>query len=188
MKYCFLVALTLLCFSSCAKKKEQALVYHDDESVEDTTMSGDDVGESVDSTAFVSHGDEVLVPFEVRGGVKYLDVSINGGITVKMVLDSGCSDALISVAEANYLYQKGVFTASDILGVGQSQIADGSIVENMVVNLREVVIGGKIVCHNVRATVSENSDAPLLMGNDVLDRATSYEVDNVNQVIRFRIN
>ena len=54
---------------------------------------------------------------------------MNGQFTVKMILDSGCSGTLISIAEAKYLYEKGCFTQDDILGTTQSQIADGSIVE-----------------------------------------------------------
>ena len=108
-------------------------------------------------------------------------------MTVKMILDSGCSSTLISIAEANYLYQKGYITQDDILGMTQTQIADGSIQENMVINLRELVIGNKISCTNVTAVVSANAQAPLLLGNEVLNRAPSYSVDNLNKVIIFKL-
>lgn len=89
--------------------------------------------------------EDVEVPFEERNGVKLIDVTVNGQFTVKMILDSGCSGTLISIAEAKYLYEKGCFTKDDIIGVTQSQIADGSIVENMVINLKELVIGGRLL-------------------------------------------
>lgn len=114
-------------------------------------------------------------------------MTVNGQFTVKMILDSGCSGTLISIAEAKYLYEKGCFTQDDILGMTQSQIADGSIVENMVINLRELVIGGQIACTNVTATVSANAQAPLLLGNEVLNRAPSYSVDNENKLIKFKL-
>ena len=75
----------------------------------------------------------------------------------------------------------------DILGVSQSLIADGSIVENAEINLKEVIIAGKIVCSDVRATVSNSLLAPLLLGNEVLDRAASYTIDNVNKTIIFKL-
>lgn len=128
----------------------------------------------------------IEVPFKTEGGVKYVSVEVNG-MPLNMILDTGCSTALISVNEANYLYNKGMLSEEDIMGTTQSQIADGSIVEDMVVNLREVVLGGKITCNNVEAVVSDNVQAPLLLGNEILDRAASTEIDNEAGVIRFRI-
>ena len=123
---------------------------------------------------------------EAEGGVKFVDVSVNG-FGFKMIFDTGCSSTLISVAEANYLYQRGYLTNEDILGVSQSQIADGSIVENMVVNLKEVIIDDQIKCTDVQATVSANNNAPLLLGNEVLDRVAAYAVDNENKTINFKL-
>lgn len=104
-----------------------------------------------------------------------------------MIFDTGCSGALISVAEANYLYQKGKLTQDDILGTAQSQIADGSVVENMVVNLKEVVINDQILCPNVQATVSNNINAPLLLGNEILDRLATIKIDNEQEALIFKL-
>lgn len=139
-----------------------------------------------DSTEYTSDSD-VLIPFEEQGGVKLIDVTVNGQFTVKMILDSGCSGTLISIAEAKYLYEKGCFSSDDILGFSQAQIADGSIVENMVINLKELVIGNQITCPDVKATVSSNAEAPLLLGNEILNRVPSYSVDNENKVIKFQL-
>ena len=89
------------------------------------------------------------------------------------------------MAEANYLYQKGLLSQEDVIGVAHSQIADGSIVENMVVNLKEVVIDDRISCPDVKATVSSNVQAPLLLGNEVLDRVATITIDNTNQTLKF---
>ena len=52
---------------------------------------------------------------------------------------------------------------------------------------REVEIGGEdgLVLHNVEATVALNQNAPILLGNDVLDELASVKVDNVNKTINF---
>jgi len=128
----------------------------------------------------------VKIPFRSVGGVKFVKVTVNG-VGFDMIFDTGCSGALISMAEANYLYQKGRLSVDDILGVSQSMIADGSIVENMVVNLREVVIGDQIYCPDVQATVSNNIDAPLLLGNEILDRVATITIDNENEELIFNI-
>ncbi len=185
---CTLCATLLLC--ACGGEKKKPLVFYDTEETLDDTISTEP------EDTFVTYygeqeeaqdGNVISIPFEERGGVKLVEVKINGQFAVNMILDSGCSGTLISIAEAKYLYEKGCFTADDILGTTQAQIADGSIVENMVINLRELEIGGQIICPNVTATVSSNTQAPLLLGNEVLNRTASYSVDNENNVINFTL-
>lgn len=177
--------ILLVIFVSCQEKKKN-LSFYDADSVEinSTEFAQEETPLENNTT---NSSDIIQVPFFERNGVKFVEVKINRTIGVNMILDSGCSTTLISVDEANYLYRKGVFGPEDIKGFTQSQIADGSIVENMVINLKEVVIGDKIVCPNVEAVVSSNSVAPLLLGNEVLNRTASYTVDNKNKVINFNL-
>ena len=174
-KHLLLMILCVLFFS--CKEKQNPPVYVDVDDIPD---------EEIDQRIEEQDTDIIIVPFRTVGGVKYVRVTVNG-MGVDMILDTGCSGALISVAEANYLYQKGRLSVDDVLGVTHSQIADGSIVENMVVNLKEVIIGDKIICPNVQATVSNNISAPLLLGNGVLDRAASFTIDNEKEVIIFKM-
>lgn len=139
-----------------------------------------------DEALYAQSGDEIVVPYRNDNGVKYVQVKVNG-IGFEMIFDTGCSGALISIAEAKYLYEKGKLTEEDFLGTARSQIADGSVVENMVVNLKEVVIDGKVLCPNVEATVSGNINAPLLLGNEILDRVAAITIDNQNQTLKFKI-
>ncbi len=174
----------LLLSSSCESKKKKLAFY--DDNIDVTT-------DSIASEQQLSYeynqlpNDEIIVvPYVEKGGVKLVNVSVNG-FGFEMIFDTGCSSTLISIAEANYLYQKGFLTSEDILGVSQSQIADGSIVENMIINLKEVVIDNKIRCTDVRATVSSNTNAPLLLGNEVLNRVAAYAIDNENHTINFKL-
>lgn len=146
----------------------------------------DNVSEETENSSYAQNGDEVVVPFRNENGVKYVQVKVNG-VGFEMIFDTGCSGALISVAEANYLYQKGKLTQDDILGMTQSRIADGSVVENMVVNLKEVVINDQILCPNVQATVSGNINAPLLLGNEIMDRLATVKIDNEQQALIFKL-
>lgn len=145
-----------------------------------------DLDEATEESLYAQSGDEIIVPFRNENGVKYVAVKVNG-VGFEMIFDTGCSGALISVAEANYLYQKGKLTQDDILGTAQSQIADGSVVENMVVNLKEVVINDQILCPNVKATVSANINSPLLLGNEILDRLATIKIDNENETLNFKL-
>lgn len=187
------VGICILMLLSCGENKEKKnIVFYDTEqSLPNKNGQQSSEAESTDTinteVSYDQGTSTVSVPFVERGGVKYIDVTVNGEFTVPMILDSGCSTTLISIAEARYLYDKGCIKEDDIIGFAQSQIADGSIVNDMVINLRQIVIGDKIVCDNVRATVSSNAKAPLLLGNEVLDRAPSYSIDNVNHEIIFNL-
>lgn len=170
----FFGTVAILCFfllSSCGGKKKHS-VY-------------------IDIDADIPNGELTEVPYRETGGVKFVHVKVNG-VGWDMIFDTGCSGTLLSLSEARYLAEKGLLVEDDILGTTHSQIADGSIVENMVVNLRKVSIianeGVTIDCYNVPATVSNNIEAPLLLGNEVLDEvAYDYTIDNTRNVISFNV-
>lgn len=170
---------------SCGKEKK-VLPFYDSETDTESITDSEVVDRDNDEYEIMGGESEISVPFIEKGSIKYVKVSINGH-PFDMIIDTGCSGTLISVAEANYLYQKGCLTDEDILGTALSKIADGSIVENMVVNLKEVIIDDKIVFRNVNATVSANTGAPLLLGNEILNRVPTYKIDNENKVIILQI-
>lgn len=149
----------------------------DDSEIVDTVAADDDYHES----------DIVAIPFKVKNGVKMVSVTINDVIGVDMIVDTGCSGALISQSEARYLAEKGALTIDDVVGSGKSVIADGSIVENTVVHLNKLTIGGRLTATDVTATVSNNIQAPLLLGNEVFNRVKAIAIDNEKQLILFQL-
>lgn len=122
------------------------------------------------------------------GGVKTIPVKLNG-ITMNMIFDTGngASGVHLSLNEVQTLAKNGVLKDEDVLGAKYTSIADGSIVENGRLNIRELQIGEEdgIILYNIEASVSLNQDAPILIGNEVLDQFASYEIDNVNKTIYF---
>lgn len=167
-----IILALLLVLSSCSCNNSDPKVRIDKYYVDDYEIEIEDT-------------DVITVPYREYGGIKTIDVKING-MGVEMIFDTGCSVTLISAAEAYYLAQKGYLVEEDIIGTSRSIIADGSIVENTVIILMELRIDDQLVFTNVRAEVSNNIEAPLLLGNEILNRATSYTIDNVNKVIKFK--
>ena len=159
----------------CAKERKRP-VYVATSDIEEEQIDSSSTSEESTMTG----GNEIVVPFRESNGVKY-------GVGLDMIFDTGCSSTLISIAEAKYLYEKGKLTDEDILGTANAQVADGTIVENMVVNLKEVVIDEQISCPNVQAVVSANINAPLLLGNEVLNRLATITIDNDNQTLNFKL-
>lgn len=128
----------------------------------------------------------ISIPYEEVGGVKTIPVKLNG-VTMSMSYDTGASGIHLSLNEVQTLFKNGKIDKSDILGVGTARIADGSVMENATINIREIEIGGKegLVLRDVQASVALNLDAPILLGNSVLDEFASIEIDNVGKTINF---
>lgn len=173
----------LLFLSSCSNKRSNVSFY----SSYNGNTNVADTAELDDLEEAETEDNIVAVPFQVRNGVKTISVTINDVIGVDMIVDTGCSGALISVSEARYLAEKGALTIDDVVGTNHSVIADGSIVEDMVVHLNKLTIGGKLTATDVTATVSKNIQAPLLLGNEILNRVKAIGIDNEKQLILFQL-
>lgn len=173
LRFCT-IFLLIFVFTSCGTRTESAESYFDDD-ISETEYFDDEISE-----------DYIEIPYREIGGVKQIPVKING-MGFYMIFDTGCSTNLISKLELLSLIKNGVISEEDFLGVTPSTIADGSVVENLVVNLKEVILDDKIIFSNVQASVSENIEAPLLLGNEILNQVESYEIDNNEQVIKFTL-
>lgn len=125
-----------------------------------------------------------VLEMELQNGVRYIWIEING-IRLRFIFDTGASSICISPAEATVLYRQGTLSKEDILNTEYFQDATGKISEGTKVNLREVKIGD-MVLYNIEALVIDNVNAPLLLGQTVLERFGSIEIDNVNGQIIFK--
>lgn len=132
--------------------------------------------------------DVIEVTFARENGSIYIPVMVNG-LGFVMCLDTGCSSILLSRAEFNYMWEKGLITDEDILGERESELADGSIVKFPTVRLKLVAIGNEnnaVFLSDVEACIANDINADMLIGTSVLNRLTSYEIDNTRNVIRFK--
>lgn len=174
-----LFILTIVTLVACKKERRRPVYYAE--------MPSTEVASSPEPEAKAEpEADKVIIPYREKNGVKYVDVKVNG-VAFEMILDTGCSSTLISLAEASYLYLKGQLSIDDFQGMSRSKIADGSVTEDMVVKLREVTIADKVVCPDVIATVSINLHAPLLLGNEVLDRVATITIDNEKKELQLKL-
>ena len=129
------------------------------------------------------HGRVIEIPFKKQGGVRTVQVIINDCAEFPMIFDTGCSGISISILELATLVKHGYIVEDDLIGITQAQIADGTIVNEAVVNLKKLKIGD-YECYNVQAIVSRNEEAPLLLGNGALRDVESFSVDDDNNLIR----
>ena len=129
----------------------------------------------------ISINAEVRIHMEKEGGVYKVPCSVNG-LKLKFIFDTGASNVCISETYADMMLENGYLKESDIKGVSQSTIADGSNIDNVVINLRMVEIGG-LSLENVSAVVVPTQNAPLLLGQSVIQRLGKVSIDGNYLVI-----
>jgi clan AA aspartic protease (TIGR02281 family) len=124
----------------------------------------------------------VEVPFTKSGGVTKVDCTINK-LPLNFIFDTGASDVTISQVEANFMYKNGYLSSKDIIGKQHYQTADGSISVGTTIVLREIYFGG-LTLKDVRASVVATQNAPLLLGQTVLQRLGKIEIDNTQRILK----
>jgi aspartyl protease family protein len=123
-----------------------------------------------------------VIQMSKRNGVYYVPVTMNG-LTLDFIFDTGAADILISFAEFATLLRQGKISESDMLGTEIYMDASGNVSESQQFIIRELRLGDRVI-YNVKASISESLDAPLLLGQSALERFGTVEIDyEKNQVI-----
>lgn len=108
-------------------------------------------------------------------GTFSLRCKVNGAL-MKMIFDTGASSVSISRSTALYLYNNDLISENDYIGEISSRIANGDIIDNMLIRLRDVEIEG-LHLKDVEAMVSSSLNAPLLLGQNVISKLGKITLD-----------
>ncbi|MGE0635863.1 MAG: TIGR02281 family clan AA aspartic protease [Bacteroidia bacterium] len=122
---------------------------------------------------------------KMAGGTYEIPVTLNGVLKINFIFDSGASDVSISPDVAATLIKTGTVKDSDFIGKQTYVFADGSSASSTVFIIRKIQIGNHEVT-NIRASISGSIDAPMLLGQSVLERFGKITIDNVNQTLTFQ--
>lgn len=118
-----------------------------------------------------------------ENGVYYVPVEVNG-LNLRFVFDTGASAISISSAEVAVMVRQGLITNDDVLGKSQMMDANGNVNEGAIVNLKTVKIG-ELTLHNIKASVVDNIQAPLLFGQTALSKFGRVSIDYDKGYIEF---
>jgi clan AA aspartic protease (TIGR02281 family) len=116
-----------------------------------------------------------------EGSIYTLPCSVNG-LKLRFIFDTGASNVCISLSEATFMLKNGYLDTDDIIGSSSSIIADGSLVENTRIILREIEIGG-LKLYNVNAVVMHNIEAPLLLGQSAIQKLGTVQLQGDELII-----
>ncbi|MCL1938386.1 MAG: retroviral-like aspartic protease family protein [Candidatus Azobacteroides sp.] len=127
---------------------------------------------------------KTIIKMRKEDGVYHIPCKING-TEMEFIFDTGASDITMSLTEALFLYKQGKLKDDDFLGTQQYQVADGSVLEGKVVMLRKVEIGNKKL-FNIQASIVDNMEAPLLLGQSVLEEFGEISINYHKNEITFK--
>ncbi|MCH5176739.1 MAG: tetratricopeptide repeat protein, partial [Prevotellaceae bacterium] len=120
--------------------------------------------------------EKIEIPFTPEQGCASVKCTIND-LPLTFIFDTGASTVSLSQLEANFMLKNGYLKRDDFVGTGRFVDANGNISEDTIINLRNVEFGG-LTLTNVKASVVRNQKAPLLLGQSVLGRLGSIQIDN----------
>jgi clan AA aspartic protease (TIGR02281 family) len=133
--------------------------------------------------ALVEYAEKVVeVPFTRHGGVTQVKCSVNG-LPLHFIFDTGAADVTISRVEATFMFKNEYLSSSDVIGKARYMDANGDISVGTVLNIKKITFGG-LELENVRASVVESNNAPLLLGQSVLNRLGKIEIDYDRSVLK----
>ncbi len=112
---------------------------------------------------------------KMAGNTYQVACKVNG-TSFNFIFDTGASNVTLSRQQALRMLNAGTLSYNDIIGRSSYQTANGAISVGTEINLRKVEIGGLLLT-NVRATVVNSDNAPLLLGQSVLSRLGTIMVD-----------
>lgn len=129
---------------------------------------------------FSAYG-QVVIEMLKDGGVYKIPCVVNGA-KMRLVFDTGAASVCISESIAEYLLENDYLSKDDIVGYGNSTVADGRIVNNIHIILRDIEIGG-LHLYNVDAVVIEGQKAPLLLGQTAIQKLGKISIEGNKLVI-----
>ncbi len=118
---------------------------------------------------------QTIIKMKLEGGVYHIPCVVNG-LLLSFIFDTGASDVLFSLKTAKFMLENGYLDEKNILGSSYYQIANGSYVNNTQIIIKEIVIGG-VKINDVKAAISNELNAPLLLGQTAIKKLGSIKLD-----------
>ena len=137
------------------------------------------------SSAAINTTNSNSIPMTKVGGVYEIPIIINGVLKLSFIFDAGASDVSISPDVAFTLIRTGTVTDKDFLGTQTYKFADGSTAKSKVFMIKEIQLGNKKV-NNIKASISNSIEAPLLLGQSALNKFGKVTIDYSKGVIIFQ--
>ena len=109
-------------------------------------------------------------------GLIEVPVVLNDVLRINFIFDSGASEVSISPDVALTLIRTGTITEKDFLLDQTYTFADGSTAKSKRFLIRKLIIGNQTLT-NIEASISKSIEAPMLIGQNVMQKLGSVTID-----------
>jgi clan AA aspartic protease (TIGR02281 family) len=165
-----------------ALKKNEKFKSLLNELTEKRNLSFSQLNESFENNNDNASVKSATIPMKSKGSGTYeVPCKINN-LPLNMIFDTGASDISISKTEVQFMLKNGYLNKNDFLGSQRYIDANGDISVGATIIFRSVEFGG-VVLKNVKATVVNNNNAPLLFGQSALSKYGKIIIDNEKKQI-----
>lgn len=123
-----------------------------------------------------------VIQMKKMAGETYLIACKVNGLPLNFIFDTGASSVTLSKKEAVFMLSNGYLSTDDIIGQASFQTADGNIAVGTIVKLKKIEISG-LVLYNVNASIINNDNAPLLLGQSALSKLGKIQIDYNNSTL-----
>ena len=125
---------------------------------------------------------QTVIEMRQENGIYTIPCKVNG-LKLRFIFDTGASNVSMSLSEILFMLKNDYISKDDIYGVSEAQLANGDIVENTEVLIREIEIGG-IILKDVKANIIHEIAAPLLLGQSAIGKLGPYQIDGKNLILK----
>jgi len=128
------------------------------------------------------HAEDVKLSY--RGGVYHIPVTLNGSVRLEFIVDSGAATLYMPNDVFRTLIRTGTIQKSDILREGRSETATGEIVNNLIVNIRQLQVGNQTI-YNIEAAIG-GENASLLLGQSALKKLEPWSLNTKKKILTIK--
>jgi hypothetical protein len=129
----------------------------------------------------IEHNSQAI-KMKKNGNIYEIPISLNDIVNTDFIIDTGASSVSITPDLALLLIKSGTINSEDWLKDKYYQFADGSMAKSKTFKIKKLKIGTKYL-YNIECSISNNLQAPLLLGQNVLTRFGKVTIDNEKQLL-----
>jgi predicted aspartyl protease len=119
---------------------------------------------------------------KTQSGLIEVPITINDVLRIKFIFDSGASEVSISPDVALTLLRTGTISESDWLPSQNYIFADGSKAKSERFLIKKLIIGNQTLT-NIEASISRSIEAPMLIGQNVIQKLGAVTIDYDNHLL-----
>ena len=124
---------------------------------------------------------QTTIKMQREGGVSTIPCKVNG-LNLSFIFDTGAADVSISQTEALFMLKNRYLSHEDLVGNPNYSNANGELTEGTMINLKEIEFAG-LKLRNLRARVTKNLNAPLLLGQSAIAKLGAVQFDLANNTL-----